>query len=189
MKPFFVYSHLGANIDFWNNLLSSHRRIMSIYDSKSKNMYMNGDLTERIPEPKKWFFSKAKWFDILLHNKQVGYKSFYSDYPSIIIFSFQSGVLDKIKEDNLYEKKYADNYLHLRYERLLYICKNSIKPLVFVEGLSSVEHLQNKICDFLSLKNECVEVKDVFIKNNFEENEFFKRLLLLNESGKISLAI
>lgn len=189
MKPFFVYSHLGANISFWNELLSSHRRIMSIYESKTENVYVNGDLTERKPEPKKWFFSKAKWFDILLHNKQVGFKNFYSAYPSVVIYSFDKNVESNIKTQKLYEKNHIENYLSMRYQRLNCICKWAIQPLVFVEGLTSVATMQESLSRFLNLKNECEEVAENNFPNDFQGHKNFLYLTQLHEAGKIVLAV
>lgn len=189
MKPFFVYTHLGVNIPFWEKVLSSHRRIMSNFDPTVKSMYYNGDLTERVPEPKKWFFSKAKYFDILLYNDQVGFKNFYSLYPSVLIYSFGRDVLDGIKDKKLYNRKYAETYLSMRYKRLNYICGIANKPLVFVEGLSSVSDIQQSLSDFLNIKNECAKIEEDLEPKLGSQDTNLLYLKRLHEMGKITLAI
>lgn len=188
MKPFFAYSHLGTSIKQWEEFLSSHKRIMSNYDATIKKSYINGNLEDKTPNPQKWFFSKGKWFDIILHNHQIGYKNFYSMYPSILIYSFKKDVLKNIKSNKLYNKKFAEIYLNMRVQRLNYICNMAVKPLVFVEGLSSMDVMRECLCNYLDIPHEFEDVPE-FEKYLDCSHENLNWLKGMHESGKIILAI
>ena len=103
MKPFFVHTHLGIDLAFWNNLISSHKRIQSNFDIENLKTYVNSNIEDLKPQRNKWYFSRARWFDIILHNYQVGYKQFYQDFKHVVIFGSS-----KVAEKNINEERYFD---------------------------------------------------------------------------------
>lgn len=188
MKPFFVFSHLGLNIDLWNAFLSSHKRVQSNYSPDQFKIYENSDLNDNMPKVNKWYFSKAKWYDILLHNYQVGFKKFYEDYPCVIIFGSPSVAQNNITNHRVMEKSFAKNYTQMRIKRLLYICNHAIKPLVFIDGFSPVDVMKQMLCDFLDIPNE---FNSSFTNQQPEtlDLQTLEYLYDLDLSGKIKLAV
>jgi hypothetical protein len=185
MKPFFVYSHLGINQNYWLDFFTSHKRIISGFYANDQNVYENANLEKMAPKNTKWYFSNAKWFDILYHNYQIGFKNFYKNYPAILIYSFNENILSNIRKGGLIDIKFCKNYYDYRMMRLNYICKKAIKPLVFVEGLSRLHDMKLSLCDHLGINEEFdfeIDLPAAHI-----DNEFFKNLKKMNDEGLIKL--
>lgn len=185
MKPFFIYSHLGINQNYWFEFFNSHKRIISGFSSSDPNIYKNIDLNEMMPKNTKWYFANAKWFDIMYHNYQVGFKDFYKTYPAILIYSFDEKIISNIKKTGFIDADFIKNYYSFRLMRLNYICKKAVKPLVFVEGVSRLDNMKFELCNHLGLKQEFVFKTELPLKDS--NNEIFKNLKKMNTEGLIKL--
>lgn len=188
MKPFFVFTHIGTNVDMWNEFISSHKRIQSSFEYGKQRVYLNSNLEENAPIRSKWFFSKAKWYDILLHNHQVGYKNFYKEYPVIIIFGSRKQSISNIKSSKIIDPKFSENYFDLRVQRLKYICNHSSNPLVFIEGLSDPCKMKRDIAELLNIQ-ECEFEPTDFLNSGPFDQELFDYLKELELEKKIKLSI
>jgi hypothetical protein len=188
MKPFFVHTHLGIDVGFWNDFISSHKRIQSNYDVDNYRIYSNSNLEDLIPKRNKWYFSRARWFDILLHNYQVGYRYFYQDFKHIIIFGSFKEAEKKIFDSRLYEKPFCQNYMNLRFQRLKYICNKCVMPLVIVEGLCDSENIRKKLCNYLEIPFEFE--KPVSQQPAYDHDDQLSDFILdLHDKNKILLAV
>lgn len=188
MKPFFVFSHLGLDIDFWDALISSHKRIQSNYSNGDYRIYENSNLEELTPKVSKWYFSKAKWYDILLHNYQIGHKDIYKNYPAVIIFGSANLAQNNLINHRIMDKSFAKTYTKMRMDRLLYICKQAIQPLVFVDGFSPVIVMKQMLADYLNIPYEYEGNFDMTSRETIDL-KLLEDLYDLDLAGKIKLAV
>jgi hypothetical protein len=188
MKPFFVHTHLGIDLAFWNNLISSHKRIQSNFDIENLKTYVNSNIEDLKPQRNKWYFSRARWFDIILHNYQVGYKQFYQDFKHVVIFGSSKVAEKNINEERYFDRLFCKNYISMRFERLKYICQKSAMPLVIVEGLNATDGIKQQLCDFLEIpfEYENFAEKQASYDHNDELSDF---LIDLHERNKILLSV
>lgn len=86
------------------------------------------------------------------------------------------------------ERSFSNDYLELRLRRLLYICKQADKPLVFVDGFSPVDVMRQMLCEFLDIP---YEFEEDFQQNSSETLDLktLEYLYDLDLAGKIRLAV
>lgn len=155
MRHFFILTHYGIDVKFWNELLGRNKYLHSHFIYNDLNTYYNSNITFKNGEQKNIL---DRNFDILVANWQIGFKNTLDFSKIVHIWQDDYVSLKRLREEGTIHPNCCKNYLEHRKIFIKQILKRN-KNCIHVNAshdklISKVEW----ICDFAGVPMHLQEI-------------------------------
>jgi hypothetical protein len=148
MAHFFILTHLGVDVRFWNDLLSQNKYLHSHFIYNNLNTYYNSNITLKNEKPQGIL---ERHYDILVFNWQIGFKNTLDFSKVIHIWNDNSLCLENVKKSGFVHEFYARSYTEQRKSFINQILKRNKNHIHIEDSKLNLDLKIMKICDFVGV--------------------------------------
>lgn len=148
MRYFFVLTHLGVDLQKWNDLLKSNIYLKSSFDINNPKHYVNSSNTILQTYDEK---RNTRIFDILAFNWQTGHKDTLDFSKVIYVQNDSADAILRIRNSGKIHRKYVDDYYELRINKIKQILKTNKDHIILRDQDDEWYKNKNRIADFLEV--------------------------------------
>lgn len=148
MRYFFVLSHLGVDLQKWNNLLLTNIYLKSKFDINNPKYYVNSSTTILQTYDEKRI---TRVFDILAYNWQTGHKDTLDFSKIIYLDTNKQESLDRIRSSGRIHRKYVESYYEMRIAKIKELLRTNKENITIWDHESEWFRNKNLISDFLEV--------------------------------------
>jgi hypothetical protein len=160
MQYFFILSHLGCRVNTWNKVLTSNQFLISSFVYKEYNVYYNKDIKFDRKNSKRNF---SRFFDILVHNWQIGFKDTLDSAKIIYLRNDTPEALQNIRDGGVIHRNCASDYLKRRKDFIYQLLKRNKNHLIIDDNFDNINKTLLLLADFVHVPPEFKLTQQHFI--------------------------
>ena len=164
MHHFFIVTHLGVDVRFWNELLSKNKYLHSKFIYNEPNIYYNSNIKFENGKNKRTF---ERYFDILVFNWQIGFKNTLDFSKIVHIWQDDYVSIKNIKNSEIIHPMCAADYLENRKIFIKQLLQRNKNQIHIKDGIENITTKIEKICDFSGVPVCMEDISPVTYHRNY----------------------